>query len=526
MTVREEPSGSPSSMSRLGLAAAVMVLAATALAAVLASGANADEEGFADVPGDRSHAAAIEILDALDILDETECAPDMFCPSRPLRRWEMAVWLVRVLDRAEPPPDRSTDFVDVSDESWWVPHVDRLAELEITIGCSSQPARFCPYEELNRGQMATFLTRAFDLEPGSSGGFTDTAGNAHARSISALAAADVAAGCATEPSRYCPTEPVTRAQMATFLARALGVVPSAAFSDVVARRDIRHLVSSYTTYHACCAARVTNIQLFADKLNGAVIPPGGRLSLNKHVGKRTREEGFKAAGTLVAGELVNTVGGGVSQIATTFYNAMFWGGYQDVSHKPHSFYFSRYPEGIEATINWPDVNLVFRNDTPGYVLIGAEYTETSVTVKFFGDNDRRIVVGDWKRGEGTLAVISEGGPRARVVSATVSDRYNELDPPVSKTRRNSDLGYDERRIVQSAAKGWTVRVTRTVDQAGRQSVRNWTVRYVPKRQIVEVHPCALSDSCPETDETPDDGEQPARGTEQRTPTGVPVRVSP
>ena len=216
------------------------------------------------------------------------------------------------------------------------------------------------------------------------------------------------------------------------------------------------------------------------------------------------------AGTLVSGELVNTVGGGVSQMATTFYNAVFWGGYRDVSHKPHSFYFPRYPEGIEATINWPDVDLVFRNDTPAYLLIATEYTDTSVTVKFFGDNDGRIVVGDWSD-ESTLTVVSEGGPRARVVSADVSDRSRWTSPPAPLIRGNPDLEVGEEKQVQSARQGWTVLVTRTIDHGGRPSVREWTVRYAPRQRIVEVHPCVVSDSCPESEETPEDTGPPMGG---------------
>ena len=271
---------------------------------------------------------------------------------------------------------------------------------------------------------------------------------------------------------------------------------------------------------------MTNIQLFVDKLNGAVVPPWGRFSLNRHVGQRTRDKGFLAAGTLVGGELVNTVGGGVSQAATTFYNAVFWGGYRDVSHKPHSFYFPRYPEGIEATINWPDVDLVFRNDTPAHLLIATEYTDTSVTVKFFGDNDGRIVVGDWNDREGTLTVMSEGGPRARVVNADVSGRFRWSNPPQPLIRGNPELAVGEEKQVQPAARGWTVLVTRTVEQAGREVERKWTVRYAPKQRIVEVHPCVLSDSCRESDDAPDDDEQTDDGAGRRIPTAIGPPVSP
>ena len=487
----------------------VAMLAAAVLAAAVAAGARADDgDGFADIAGADVHAPAIEILDALGSLDGTECASGRFCPSEPLPRWVMAVWLVRVLDGTDPEPGGSGDFVDVGAGAWWAGHVDRLAELGITRGCATGPTRYCPSKAVTRGQMATFLKRAFGIEATRPGGFTDIAGNVHAGSIDALVAAEITAGCATDPARYCPSEAVTRGQMATFLARALGLVPSAAFADDVERHGIGHLVSSYTTYHKCCASRVTNIQLFADKIDGAIVPPGGRFSLNRHVGKRTAAEGFLPAGTLVKGELVNTVGGGVSQFATTFYNAMFWGGYRDVAHKPHSFYFSRYPEGIEATINWPDVDLVFRNDTPGYVLLGTEYTDTSITVKFYGDNDGRIVVGDWKAGKGSLEVISEGGSEARVVTAEVSDRFNWVDAPRPLTRENPDLAYDEEKRVQSALTGWTVRVTRTIDRGGRKTIQKWTVWYVPRREINEVHPCVLSDTCPEEEPPGTDGPPP------------------
>lgn len=74
--------------------------------------------------------------------------------------------------------------------------------------------------------MATFLTRALNLDPASQAGFTDTEGNVHAAGIDALASAGITVGCATDPLRYCPDQPVTRAQMATFFHRALTLHPT------------------------------------------------------------------------------------------------------------------------------------------------------------------------------------------------------------------------------------------------------------------------------------------------------------
>ena len=179
--------------------------------------------GFADVTGG-VHKPAIDALAGRGVFDGTECAEDMFCPGGEMKRWTMAVWLVRVLDEAEPPPATESSFADVDADDRWLPHIERLAELEVTKGCLVDPLRFCPDRSVNRAEMATFLARALDLEAADPAGFADTAGNFHAASIDALAAARITAGCASEPRRYCPDRPVNRAETATFLARALGLV--------------------------------------------------------------------------------------------------------------------------------------------------------------------------------------------------------------------------------------------------------------------------------------------------------------
>ena len=147
----------------------------------------------------------------------------MFCPREPVLRWVIAVWLVRVLGD-EPAQAGSSRFSDVDAEEWWAPYVETLADLGVTKGCDTEPLRFCPDESVTRAQMASFLVRAFALEAAGSAGFADTAGNTHEEHIDALAAARYTAGCAVGPLRYCPDQAVTRAEMATFLARALGLL--------------------------------------------------------------------------------------------------------------------------------------------------------------------------------------------------------------------------------------------------------------------------------------------------------------
>ena len=99
-------------------------------------------------------------------------------------------------------------------------------------------------------------------------------------------------------------------------------------------------------------------------------------------GPADTREGYRQAPAIQGGRLVEDYGGGVSQMATTIFNNVFFAGLQDVHHKPHSFYISRYPEGREATVNFPTVDLVWRNDSPYGVLVQASVTGT-VNVSFW-----------------------------------------------------------------------------------------------------------------------------------------------
>lgn len=268
--------------------------------------------------------------------------------------------------------------------------------------------------------------------------------------------------------------------------------------------DVRHLVASFTTYHDCCQNRVTNIHLIADKVNGVIVGSGETFDLNAFVGQRTTAAGYLEDGTIEGGEIVKTVGGGVSQFATTFYNAVFWGGYEDVTHKPHSFYFSRYPEGIEATISWPAPDLAFRNDSASAVWIRTEYTDTSITVQFYGNNDGRVLIGSHRAGNTEVAVAREGGPSARRVKSTRSDRYSPTEF-TTRYRPNPEVAPGTQKKVQSGGGGWSVTITRTIETSGTSKTQEWVVRYSAKPEIIELNPCEMPGSavtCPTTTTVP------------------------
>ena len=154
------------------------------------------------------------------VLAGTECEPGRFCPGDPIPRWLMAVWLVRTVDGQDPEPISTSRFADVDAGQWWAAHAERLAELGITVGCGTEPARYCPDDPVTRGQMASFLKRAFRLDPASPVGFTDTQGNHHAAAIDALHDAGITKGCSADPLQFCPDRATTRIQMAVLLERA------------------------------------------------------------------------------------------------------------------------------------------------------------------------------------------------------------------------------------------------------------------------------------------------------------------
>ncbi|MCY4620788.1 MAG: VanW family protein [bacterium] len=472
---------------------------------------------FADVSPGGPRAAMIEALDALGIIQGTECGTGRFCPDEPIERWVMAVWLVRAVDHMDEPAAVPGRFSDMDEEAWWSGYVERLAELGISQGCGTNPPRFCASGAVTRGEMASFLTRAFALEPAEDAGFSDLAGTVHTSNIDSAVAAGLVSGCSGDPLRFCPDEPVTRVEMVTFLARAIGLAPPAIYEETVEEHGILHLIARYTTYHDCCEPRVTNLQLFSDTVTGTVVQPGERLSLNTLVGRRTTEKGYLPADTWVVDRVSDSVGGGISQYAATMYNTIFWGGFIGSSYRPHSVYISRYPPGIEGTLDYPYIDLVFRNDTDSPVLVVSDYTDTSLTVELYGDNDGRAVTGEWKDGWHALEVLTPGGPDARVVNGQVSRPYRYVDPPPTRYISNPDLGIGETIVIEPARKGWTVRIDRTVTVNGEDRDQSWWVSYRSVRAIIEAHPCVISNSCPPEEEPFDEGDEDGNGDREPQP---------
>ncbi|MEO0494843.1 MAG: VanW family protein [Actinomycetota bacterium] len=156
---------------------------------------------------------------------------------------------------------------------------------------------------------------------------------------------------------------------------------------------IVEVIGEFTTEFRANQTRNINIQRIAELTQGAIVEPGGEFSINDYVGRRTRENGFVDAGVISNGVFTTSVGGGISQYATTLFNAAFFAGLDFGDYQSHSIYISRYPYGREATVNFPNVDLEILNTTPYGILIWPTTTDTSITVTIYGTK--------WVEGEQT-----------------------------------------------------------------------------------------------------------------------------
>ena len=208
-------------------------------------------------------------LEADGIFEGTECGEAMFCPSTPLKRETMAVWIVRVLDGSDPDPVDDTRFSDIDSSHRWASHIERFAELGVTKGCGDGTS-YCPDVTVSRAQMASFLARAFDLPAAEPAGFGDTEGDTHEDNNNRVAAAGITTGCG-DGTNYCPNQQTSRAQMAVFISRALSFI------------DSQEMESSATTLstlaigfeHSCMVRTDGTIACWGDNEYGQAEAPNG-----------------------------------------------------------------------------------------------------------------------------------------------------------------------------------------------------------------------------------------------------------
>ncbi|MDN8622879.1 VanW family protein [Corynebacterium sanguinis] len=219
------------------------------------------------------------------------------------------------------------------------------------------------------------------------------------------------------------------------------------------RASFDEVVGSFTT-GGYSGASGTNIATVARVVNGAIVNPGETFSLNGYTGARGAAQGYVESGIIENGRPGKAVGGGISQFATTLYNAAYFAGMTDVASTPHSYYISRYPAGREATVYEGAIDLQFRNDSPHPVKISTSVGGGEVTVSLMGTKTvevESINGGRWAYTSPKPVTVTSGDciPSGGVQGFTTSDTRIVRDLSGNEISRNtSTTVYDPQPIVR------------------------------------------------------------------------------
>ena len=205
---------------------------------------------------------------------------------------------------------------------------------------------------------------------------------------------------------------------------------------------VERRLASYSTLYAGTADRIQNLQRAVALLDGARVAPGATFSFNGRVGPRTEERGFRSAPVIMNGKYEEGIGGGVSQVATTLFNAAWEAGLPITDRTAHALYISRYPAGRDATVNYPDVDLQFRNDTGRWIVLEGSYDDSGIAISLLGGGAMRHV-------ESVSGPLEETG-----------------EPPVERTP--DPMLYVGERVVEFGGEpAREIRVARTVYERGK-----------------------------------------------------------
>ncbi|MGB2876269.1 MAG: VanW family protein [Gaiellaceae bacterium] len=168
-------------------------------------------------------------------------------------------------------------------------------------------------------------------------------------------------------------------------------------------------VSRYETIYAGDPNRIHNVQLVARLIDGKLIAPGATFSFNQATGARTASKGFLIAPVIINGEVTTGLGGGVCQVSTTTFNTAYEAGLKIISRTNHALYISHYPQGRDATVDYPDVDLRFVNDTPHWLLLRTFVGSSSLVVDLYGSSIHRRVVSE------TRPLVETGPPSTKKI---------------------------------------------------------------------------------------------------------------
>jgi vancomycin resistance protein YoaR len=196
--------------------------------------------------------------------------------------------------------------------------------------------------------------------------------------------------------------PKTAESLLAAAARRLNRVASIAVATQPAKRTtedakamgITGIVGSYTTLYGGVPNRIHNVEVVSHLVDNTLIAPGKEFSFNGTTGDRNAAKGLLIAPVIINGELSTGLGGGTCQVSTTVFNAAYEAGLPITARTNHALYISHYPQGRDATVNYPDTDLKFVNDTDHWLLLRTFVSSSSLTVNLYGAPQHRKVVSE------------------------------------------------------------------------------------------------------------------------------------
>jgi vancomycin resistance protein YoaR len=262
------------------------------------------------------------------------------------------------------------------------------------------------------------------------------------------------------------------------------------------KMGITGLVSSYTTIYTGDANRVHNVRLVAELIDDTLIAPGTTFSFNATTGERNAAKGFLEAPVIINGELETGLGGGVCQVSTTVFNSAYEAGLDITERTNHALYISHYPQGRDATVNYPDTDLKFVNDTRRWLLLRTFVGSSALTVNLYGT------------------------PQHRRVESEVGDLRTDGSPPTT-WRKDPSLYRGQRVVAASGSSPLSTSVRRRVyDAKGNLLYDNvWYSSYRGEKRIILVGTKPKPEPKPEPKPKPKAVEEPPPADEPVVPVG-------
>jgi vancomycin resistance protein YoaR len=292
------------------------------------------------------------------------------------------------------------------------------------------------------------------------------------------------------------------------------VLPTRSFPPHVSRAfvekvDVQTLLGEYETYFSRAgdqARRGKNIDVAAQKIDGLVLSPGELVSFNDVVGERSEDNGFKKSWEIYKGEMVEGIGGGTCQVASTFYATLFFGGMDVVERLPHSRPSAYIPMGLDATVVYPVVDLKIKNPYDFPVVVHARTEGNKLKMQLLGAK--------------------------KPAKVSFQRELQDTFPYKRKVVFDPKLRWSKRVVMkQHGIQGYKIKRTRIVlFKDGTRKKETNTDLYPSTTEIYEVPPgfdVALLPPLPDADKDDEDASDfsPSTGTAQTAPTTKPKDAS-